>query len=371
MTPAQRETPAQRVGPAHRLPPSREPSSHRILVTGGAGYVGSVLVPQLLARGFQVRVLDTFPFGEDSLAPAGANTNANCEFTRADIRSTAAVSRALRGCNAIVHLAAIVGDPACDANPQVALDVNLTATRTLVEMARSLGVRRFVFASSCSVYGASDSILDETSPLNPLSVYARTKIDAEKFLLSARGSGFAPVVLRFGTLFGLSPQMRFDLVANMFVARAATTGRITIFNEEQWRPFLHVEDAASAAIACLEADPRAVAGEVFNAGSPALNLHIRDVGEAVQRLIPDTVIERIENYSDLRNYRVSFEKIQRALGFKAQRTLESGIAEIYAAIRGDLVADAAHAAVARPLTRFIPHPPRKQVREARRIAASR
>ena len=321
-------------------PPQR---AKRILVTGGAGYLGSVVVAQLIARGSKVRVLDALLFGDKSLD--ACKSNPNCELVRGDVRDAAAVAAAMKGCDALVHLAAIVGDAACDENQQLAAEVNRAATRTLVEMAPACGIRRFIFASSCSVYGASDSFLDETSALNPLSIYARTKIDSEKLLLAAgrhaSARDFSATVLRFGTMFGLSPRMRFDLVVNLFAARAASGGRITVFNAEQWRPFVHVQDAARAVLACLDAPPRAVSREIFNAGSPALNLQIRDVGESIQRMIPGTAIDRIENSSDQRNYRVSFEKIQRALGFQCQRTLESGIAEICHTIRsGQLAASA-------------------------------
>ncbi len=321
-------------------PPHR---AKRILVTGGAGYLGSVVVAQLIARGSKVRVLDALLFGDKSLD--AVKSNPNCELVRGDVRHAPAVAAAMKGCDAVVHLAAIVGDAACDENQQLAAEVNRAATHTLIEMAPACGVRRFIFASSCSVYGASDSFLDETSALNPLSIYARTKIDSEKLLLAAgnhaSAKDFSATVLRFGTMFGLSPRMRFDLVVNLFAARAASGGRITVFNAEQWRPFVHVQDAARAVLASLDAPPSAVSGEIFNAGSPALNLQIRDVGEAIQRMIPGTAIDRIENNSDQRNYRVSFEKIQRALGFQCQRTLESGIAEICDTIRsGQLAASA-------------------------------
>ena len=318
-------------------PPQR---AKRILVTGGAGYLGSILVAQLIARGSKVRVLDALLFGDKSLD--AVKSNPNCELVRGDVRDAAAVAAAMKSCDAVVHLAAIVGDAACNENQQLAAEVNRAATRTLIEMAPGCGVRRFIFASSCSVYGASDSFLDETAALNPLSIYARTKIDSEKLLLAAgshaSAKDFSATVLRFGTLFGLSPRMRFDLVVNLFAARAASGGRITVFNAEQWRPFVHVQDAARAVLACLDAPSGAVSGQIFNAGSPALNLQIRDVGEAIQRMIPGTAIDRIENNSDQRNYRVSFEKIQRALGFQCHRTLESGIAEICDTIRSGQLA---------------------------------
>ena len=303
----------------------------RVLVTGGAGYVGSSLVPLLLERGFSVRVLDSFLFGESSLESVRGNSR--CELVRGDVRDVQAVARAMQTCDAVVHLAAVVGDSACDENRRLAAEVNRASTRTIAELARGFGVKRFVFASSCSVYGASDLVLVETSALNPLSLYARTKVDSEAALLASKTRDFAPTVLRLGTLFGLSPRMRFDLVVNLFVKRAASEGRITVFNAEQWRPFVHVHDAARAIVACLRAAPGKISGEIFNVGSSGLNLQIRDVGEAIRRTIPGTEIERIENNADRRNYRVSFKKIQAALRFECGHTLESGIAEIFAAIR--------------------------------------
>jgi nucleoside-diphosphate-sugar epimerase len=314
----------------------RSERAKNILILGGAGYLGSVVVKQLLARGFNVRVLDSFLFGEGSLEDA--KKNPNCELVRGDVRDIGAVVQAMRGCDAVVHLAAIVGDQACEENKQLAMEVNRAATRMLVDVARGCGVRRFIFASSCGVYGASDFILDESSALRPLSVYAQTKVDSESILLAAKTHDFAPTVLRLGTLFGLSARMRFDLVVNLFVARAASAGRITILNGEQWRPFLHVQDAGRAILACLEAAPSAVSGEVLNVGSPSMNLRIRELGELIARAIPETRVDAIEN-EDRRSYRVSFEKIHQVLGFQCERTIESGIQEIFEAIRSGALAD--------------------------------
>jgi nucleoside-diphosphate-sugar epimerase len=321
-------------------------SVRQVLVLGGAGYLGSVVVARLLQSGYKVRVLDSFLFGEGSLEDVRAH--AGCELVRGDVRDIGAVVTATRGCDAVVHLAAIVGDPACDDNKQLAMEVNRAATRMLADVARGCGVRRFVFASSCGVYGASEFCLDESSAVNPLSVYAQTKVDAENILLAAtcRGvdpfaagaGGFAPTILRLGTLFGLSSRMRFDLVVNLFVARAASSEKITVLNGDQWRPFLHVQDAARAVVACLEAESSAVSGEIFNVGSASLNMQIEQLGTAIARVVPDTEIVRIEN-ADRRNYRVSFEKIEKVLNFRCERTLESGIQEIYAAIRSGLIAD--------------------------------
>ncbi|MGH9684182.1 MAG: NAD-dependent epimerase/dehydratase family protein [Candidatus Acidiferrales bacterium] len=307
-----------------------------VLVLGGAGYLGSVLVTQLLHCGYRVRVLDSLIFGESSLDHV--KPHPRFELVRGDVRDVGVVVRSIRGCDAIVHLAGIVGDPACDENKQLAMDVNRAATRMLIDVARESGVSRFVFASSCSVYGASESLVCERSALAPLSVYAQTKVDAEKTLLEAAGDDFTPTVFRLGTLFGLSKRMRFDLVVNLLLARAVSTGKIAIFNGDQWRPFLHVQDAAGAFIDCMEFEPSRISGEVFNVGSPHLNLQLKELGDAMARVVPNTRIDIVQN-EDRRSYRVSFEKVERVLRFRCRETLESGIREMYSAIRSDPVAD--------------------------------
>jgi nucleoside-diphosphate-sugar epimerase len=348
----------------HRVRPEKVKD---ILVLGGAGYLGSVVVGQLLTRGFRVRVLDSFLFGEEPLA--AAKKHANCELVRGDVRDIGAVVQAMKGCDAVVHLAAIVGDQACEENKQLAAEVNRAATRMLVDVARGCGVRRFIFASTCAVYGASDLILDEKSALSPLSVYAQTKVDSESILLAAKTHEFAPTVLRLGTLFGISARMRFDLVVNLFVARAASAGRITILNREQWRPFLHVQDAGRAILACLESAPAAVSGEIFNTGSLSLNLQIRELGEFIARVVPNTKIDAMEN-GDRRSYRVSFEKIRQVLGFQCERTLESGMQEIFDAIRSGQLADFTTGQFNNQIAmRAIAHAASSEVSSLRRLAA--
>lgn len=310
--------------------------ARRVLVLGGAGYLGSVMAGQLLRHGFAVRVLDAFLFGDRSLNEF--RSHPNFEVLHGDVRDIRAAERSMSGCDAVIHLAAIVGDSACDEQKALALEVNYTVTSMLANAARDCGVHRFIFASSCSVYGASDGFLDESSPLKPLSLYAQTKQDSERVLLAAKAPDFAPTILRLGTLFGLSPRMRFDLIANMFVAQAASSGRITVWNGEQWRPFLHVHDAVRAFMACLNTAPTSLSGQIFNVGSPALNCQIRTLGEEVVQLIPDTRLCTIEN-EDRRNYRVSFEKIQNVLGFRCRKTLAFGIEEIYASLRSRTVTD--------------------------------
>jgi nucleoside-diphosphate-sugar epimerase len=227
---------------------------------------------------------------------------------------------------------------ACEENQQLAIEVNGAATRMLVDVARGCGVHRFVFASSCSVYGASDLPVDEHSKIAPLSVYAQTKVDSEKILLGSRAPDFHPVLLRLGTLFGLSNRMRFDLVVNLLVARAASTHRIAIMNGDQWRPFLHVDDAARAFVTCLAAPSVAVSGEIFNVGSGAMNQQLGAVGEKIAAAVPGTEIERTSS-ADRRNYRVEFGKIESRLGFHCERTLESGIEEILKAVRAHAIQD--------------------------------
>jgi nucleoside-diphosphate-sugar epimerase len=317
----------------HRTQPDRV---EKVLVLGGAGYLGSALVPQLLARGYSVRVLDSFLFGEAPLEPWKGHPR--CELVRGDVRDIEAVVQAVRGCDAVVHLAGIVGDSACEENQQLAIEVNGAATRMLVDVARGFGVHRFLFASSCSVYGASDLPVNEHSKIAPLSVYAQTKADSEKILLRSQAPDFHPILLRFGTLFGLSRRMRFDLVVNLLVARAVSAHRITIMNGDQWRPFLHVEDAARACVSCLAAPSSAVSGEIFNVGSESMNQQLDDVGEKVAAAVPGTEIDRITS-ADRRNYRVEFGKIESRLGFRCERTLESGIEEILDAVRSSSIQD--------------------------------
>ena len=311
-------------------------ANRRVLVLGGAGYLGSVLVRQLLEVGRRVRVLDSFMFGERALE--SVKSHPNLEVVHGDVRDVGAVVRCTRGCEAVIHLAGIVGDPACEENKELAVEVNRAATRMLANVARQCGVPRFIFASSCSVYGASDFFVNEESAVNPLSVYSETKIDSEGILLGSESAVFAPTILRFSTLFGLSPRMRFDLVANLFVARAVFMRSVTVINGDQWRPLLHVQDAARACIASLEATPEQVSGEVFNVGAAELNLQIGELGRVVAQVIPQVEIETLQT-EDRRNYRVTFDKIRERLGFECWKTVESGIREIYGAIRAGLITD--------------------------------
>jgi nucleoside-diphosphate-sugar epimerase len=298
----------------------------RVLVVGGAGYLGSVLVSQLLERGYVTRVLDSFLYGSSSLDPL--RHDPRLEVFTGDVRDIQAVVDAMRECDAVIHLAAIVGDPACEENRQLAVEVNRAATRMLIEIAKGYGIQRFLFASTCSVYGASDFLMDERTEVAPISTYAQTKVDSENLLLQARTPEFHPTILRLGTLFGISPRPRLDLVVNLLTARAATTGTITIFNGTQWRPFLHVGDAARAFVMCLESPPALCSGEIFNVGDYEMNYRLAQISEILSTIVPTVEVHHLDN-TDRRNYRVSFDKIHSRLGFRCTKSLEEGVREIY------------------------------------------
>ena len=314
----------------YRVEPMKPaPRPRNVLVLGGAGYLGSVLVPMLLKQGYRVRVLDSFLFGRESLATVEGHPD--CTLIEGDVRDIQAVVEAMKGCDAVIHLAAIVGDPACEENRTLAIEVNRAATRMLIDVARGHGIARFVFASTCSVYGASDFLVDEQTRPEPLSVYAQTKVDSESLLLEARTAQFHPTILRLGTLFGGSPRMRLDLVVNLLTARAARTGKIVIFNRDQWRPFLHVYDAARAFATMIVAPCEVVSGEIFNIGCYNSNHRLAELADKISRIVPTVDVEHVEN-EDRRNYRAAFDKVHSRIGFVCHRSLEEGIREIYDAV---------------------------------------
>jgi nucleoside-diphosphate-sugar epimerase len=317
-----------------------EPYKYRpvrsVLVVGGAGYIGSILVRGLLADGYKVRVLDKFDFGEASVQ--ALYRNPDFEVTRGDFRHVEPVVRATRGVDAVIHLGGIVGDPACALNEDRTLETNLGATSLLAEVCRGAGVSRLLFASSCSVYGAADHMVDESSPLNPVSLYAATKVDSEKVLLAARSSDLHPVIFRLATAFGWSYRPRFDLVVNLLTARAMAERRITIYNGEQWRPFIHVDDICRTFRMALVAPLELVSGEVFNAGSDFMNFTLRQLAEQIGDMEPGLEVEYVDN-EDLRNYRVCFDKIHQELGFLCHTSLREGIRGIQDAMNRGSVPD--------------------------------
>ena len=314
-----------------------EPRKKRVLVIGGAGYIGSALVPRLLESGYRVRVLDLLLFGEGPIQ--GFARHPDFELVRADYRQVDRLVDAMEGVDMVVHLGGLVGDPACSVDERLTTEVNLDFTRLIAEVAKGVHVSRFVFASSCSVYGASDEVLDENSQLNPVSLYARSKIASENILFEMASPEFAPVMLRFGTIYGLSGRSRFDLVVNLLSAKAVVDGQITVFGGDQWRPFVHVDDAARAVQMVIEAPPEKVRNEIFNVGSDEQNATLGDVGRTIQRLVPSAEYIDSGRDGDRRNYRVDFAKIREQLGFTPEWTLERGIQQVIDAIRTGTIKD--------------------------------
>jgi len=307
-----------------------------ILVIGGAGYIGCWLVRRLLEEGKVVRVMDNAVYG---LEPINDILNhPRLEYHNGDCRNIQDVVKAMRGVSSVVHLAAIVGDPACEIDRNTTIEINYSATRMLVEIAKGYGVERFLFASSCSVYGETDELMTEISEVKPISLYGQTKEASERVLLDAATDSFHPVVMRFATVFGLSNRPRFDLVVNLLSARAYQDSAITIFNGEQWRPFVHVKDLAEAMIHILNAPLGAVSGQVFNIGDNRLNHTLAEVAEVILRMFPQARAEFVQN-TDRRNYRVSFDKAEKILGFRCRYDLESGVREIKTAFESNQIAN--------------------------------
>jgi nucleoside-diphosphate-sugar epimerase len=310
----------------------------KILVTGGAGYLGSVLSLALIEDGHDVRSLDNVMHGGRALLPLIGHRR--FAFIAGDIRDSQAVARAADGVDAVVHLAAIVGDPACARDRELACAVNERASVRLIDIARDAGLQRFVFASTCSNYGrmADTSIAaTETHELRPLSLYAETKVAVELKLLALPAAPMAATVLRFATLFGLSPRMRFDLTINQFVMEMLVHRKLTVFGERFWRPYVHVRDAASAIIRVLAAPAAVTAGQVFNVGHTDENYRKLDLVDMISRHVPDAEVTFVPVPDDPRDYRVSFERIRTTLGFVPTRRVANGVAELAAAIESGVV----------------------------------
>jgi len=312
----------------------------KVLVIGCAGYLGSVLTRLLMSKGFIVHGLDNLMYGDYGIKELYEKQGFN--FIEGDVRDIKVLMNSIKGCDAVIHLAAIVGDPACKLDAEETISINYLATKMITEVCKYSQINRLLFASTCSVYGASEtpgSLITEDSPLNPVSLYAEMKIKSEIAILEAMDDNFSPTILRMATLYGLSPRMRFDLVVNLLTARAATEGEITIFGGEQWRPLVHVSDAASAFVRCLETPIEEVRGQFFNVGSNEQNYKILELGTILQSIIPNVQLERRGDVVDERNYSVAFDKISNTLGYKTKRTIKDGILEIKRSFDKGIIAD--------------------------------
>lgn len=311
-----------------------------VLVTGGAGYAGAVLVPRLLQAGYHVRVLDLYLYGKQVFDDC--RTKNLTEF-EGDLRTESLVAKAVSGCDAVIHLACISNDPSFELNPVLGRSINLDAFPPLVRLSREAGVKRFVFASSSSVYGISDSPnVTEEHPLKPLTDYSRFKADCEPILLERQAPDFTTLVLRPATLCGYSPRQRLDLTVNILTNHAFNNRKITVFGGTQLRPNFHVEDMADLYLQVLREPAERIAGEVFNAGYE--NHSVSALAEIVKRVVEQEMgwddIQIVTTPSDdLRSYHISSEKILKVLGYRPSRSIDDAVRGLVAAFRAGKLPD--------------------------------
>ena len=310
------------------------------MVTGGCGYIGSVLVPMLLERGYEVRVFDKLYYGEDSLT----NVRDKIELIPGDVRNLN--PSILEGIDSVIHLGSLSNDPTADISPVATRSINYTGTINLAETCKKFGIRRFTFASTCSVYGFHrDTLADETLPTEPQSAYAKSKIDAEIELLKMADTRFCPVILRQATVFGFSPRMRWDIVVNAFVMQAFNTGILDVwYGGQAWRPIVHIKDTAEAHIRCIEAEPDVVRGEIFNlVCENYLIIELaRQVGKALAEIGISVKIDVNYDEVDSRSYMIDGEKITKILGFTPSVSLMDGVKEIAEVLRNGQYRDFDH-----------------------------
>ena len=306
---------------------------NRVLVVGGAGYLGSILCRKLLEKGYLVRVLDNLTYGDHGIKDLYQNQK--FEFIEGDMRDIQTVVDCVKDVSAVIHLAAIVGDPASALDPEETIEINYFGTRMIAEICKYSQINRFIFASTCSVYGASptpDTKIKEESQLNPVSLYAEMKLESEQGILELTDENFSPTILRMSTLYGLSPRMRFDLVVNTLTIKALMEKEFTIFGGGQWRPNLHVSDAADAYIKCLESPIENIGGEIFNVGSNNENYKIIEIGKTIKGDLPQINMKIDTTKIDERNYNVSFDKIEKQLEYITRFTVKDGVEEIKKAV---------------------------------------
>ena len=308
-----------------------------IFVAGAGGYIGSVLIEALLDAGHRVRAFDRFFFRTALLADL--ETRPGLEVLRGDSRSVQA--SVFEGVDVAMDLAGISNDPSCDLNESITTDVNINGARHLGTTAKKAGVPRYIYSSSCSVYGqGGPDVASEDTPTNPVSLYAKSKVAAEQALLSLADQAFSPTILRNATIYGLSRRMRFDLVINLMTLSAYKNRRIHVMGGgKQWRPLVHVSDASLAFITVMEAPLDRVAGQTFNVGSNEQNYQVYQIAQMVRDVVPHTDLEVVPDDDDRRSYRVEFSKIAGALDFKVRKTPYEGIVEIKQALERGKVED--------------------------------
>lgn len=304
----------------------------KVLVTGGGGYIGSTLVRMLIQKGYEVRVLDRLFFGEEPLK----EVKDSIDIVRGDVRDIDI--GIMDGIGTVMDLAALSNDPAGELNPQKTLDINFLGRARIAQLAKKAGVKRYILASSCSIYGFQDGVINETSPVNPLTTYAEANYLAERAVLPLADDHFIVISLRQATVFGFSYRMRFDLAVNGMVGAYRQNGELGILRDgTQWRPFVHVKDTSKAFIMVMEADREKVNGEIFNVGADHLNIQIFELAKTVAKGLNKPFLYCWYGDPDNRSYCVSFDKIRRVLGYDTQFTFEDGALEIWEAMeRGQI-----------------------------------
>ena len=307
-----------------------------ILVTGGAGYVGAVLVPKLLQKGYRVKVLDLYLYGEDVLS--SVKDDPNLQEIKGDIRDQALLQSAMQDVDAVIHLACISNDPSYELDPQLGKSINYDAFIPLVKIAKAKGVQRFIYASSSSVYGIKDepSVTEDLS-LEPLTDYSKFKAECEKILLDEQSDKFVATVIRPSTVCGFSTRLRLDLTVNILTNHAINKGKITVFGGEQKRPNIHIEDMTDLYPFLLEQQPKKVAGEIFNAGYE--NYRVLDIANMVKQTLGGSIPIEITPTNDNRSYHVSSEKITNKLGFVAKHTIQDAVIDLKKAFDDGFIPD--------------------------------
>ena len=307
----------------------------RVLVTGGAGYVGAILVSKLLAAGHDVTVLDLYIYGDDVLASCRGPA---LREIKGDLRDPAAVARALDGCEAVIHLACISNDPSFELDPALGRSINFDCFRPLVQASKQAGVRRFIYASSSSVYGIKEGVaVTEDLPLEPLTDYSRFKAMCEQVLAEERAPGFVTLTIRPATVCGYSPRQRLDVIVNILTNHAVNTNRIKVFGGAQLRPNIHIEDMAELYLLSLQLPDEAIDGKIFNAGEK--NHSVVELAGIVRSEVGDQVTLDFQPTDDPRSYHVSSEKIARELGFVPRRTIRDAVADLVAAFKAGRLPD--------------------------------